>query len=133
MNRITLMLVALIFIYACRKEESVKPNFIGKWEAEYLVQLNGDTIFYQEGSLWPCAYAVLPFEYNSGFELTDKTSGELIWCGRKKGQFFTWSHENNAFKFDFDNEEYVISVENITNNSMQIFTHQGEKYHMRKF
>ena len=132
MNKITLLLIALIFIFACKKDESVKPNFIGKWEAEYLIQSNGDTIFYQEGSFWPCAYIVLPFEYNSGFELTDDKNGELIWCGRRKGQFFTWSHENNTFKFNFDNKEYVVSVKNITNNTMQFVSVHGEIYQMTK-
>lgn len=132
MEKHTIFLCVFGLLISCNQREA-GSNLFGKWEAEYLVRTNQDTTFYQAGTPSPCAYIILPFDYNSGFEIKDATNGELIWCGTNKGQFFTWSYENHLMTVKFNEVTASVTIDNLTDSSMQITVSSGDKYQMKKY
>lgn len=133
MNKYLLPLGMLFSLIACQNKKANHPDLPGSWEAEYSVRADGDTTFYMAGSVSPCAYILLEGDYNSGFELTDDGKGELIWCGRNKEQFFTWSYDKNVMTVHFGDLISTYSITDLRESSMDITTGKGEKYHMKKY
>ena len=110
----------LALLWACKKDLDWAGQLEGRWEAAYLIDQNQDTLFYEAGSVFPCAYAVLPFEYNSGFELSSDQSGDLIWCGALKKQFITWSYQDQTVEVNFLDKRSSFSIEKIEEDGMLI-------------
>lgn len=88
-----------------------------------------DTIRHFNGEgLFPCAYVLLPFEYNSGFELANDGSGELTWCGRDKEQFFEWTFSDGSFSAIFNDEEYVMPTDILAEDTLLMVNRHGDRY-----
>lgn len=127
-----LLLISFIFL-SCNREDVIDPQLIGKWEAKYSFSINSDTTFYQKGTQFPCAYAILPYDYNSGFELIDESTGDLIWCGGNKSDFFKWSYKDQILEVEYEDSFYEIFIDERTNNSMQITLNHEEYFFMVKY
>ncbi|MEL6276576.1 MAG: hypothetical protein AAFU03_15870 [Bacteroidota bacterium] len=130
------MIVVLLF-FTCQKEAvnvgTLSPSLIGKWEAAYEVSTNADTTFYDQNSVFACAYAVLPFDYNSGFELTDEENGDLIWCGSHKEQFFRWEGNESELTFIWlETQEYHYTFIWQEEDKL-LLVYRGTQYLMQRF
>lgn len=98
-----------------------------------MVKPDQDTIFYEAGSISPCAYIILHFDYNSGFELKAENKGDLIWCGKTKEQFFTWTYQNDMLTATFEDKVDSVMIQDLTDSTMQLTVNTGEKYQMKKY
>ena len=124
MKGLSIFFIIVILIFSCSKngksELEPKTLLLGKWEADYKVFEN-DTTFYIVGSSTPCAYAILDLEYNSGFEFSSESTGDLIWCGENKGQYFDWNYEIPNLEFGFNAIMSTLKVSDLSETSMYLY------------
>lgn len=131
----TIAVVGLCWSCSKTTEPSVdgKSALLGKWEAEYQVRLN-DTTYYGVAENPECAYALLEFDYSSGYELQTESKANLIYCGQNKEQNFTWGYKDNTLVFNENGKAYNFKVSDQTNDNMTIYSEQkGFTYYMKKF
>lgn len=132
------LLLSTVFLFQCQTKKgdvNINPveNLIGKWEATYTIR-NSDTTFYDRDSLNSCAYIILAYDYNSGFELRKDQTGDLIWCGNLKNDLFDWSfRESTLFVSSRSGNTDSLEIYNLSSRSIDLRTSKGHFYHMEKY
>ena len=132
-----LSLIVLFAHSSCKKRKSkaIEKKLFGKWEAVYSIR-GDDTVFYEEGSTFNCAYAVVNLDYSSGFELRDNFKGDLIWCGINKDQELEWSYRSSNSELtvkevETGDEDKVIVLD-LTHSTMEVLS-ENIRYYMQKY
>ena len=132
-----LFLLPLILL-ACQKPETpdqadLRQKLVGRWEVTYEITPT-DSISYVNNPNRPCAYAILPYDYNSGFELWGDGQYELIWCGRNKSQFAQgWFLDERQLHFPWpDQDESIFELIDIAEEEMMLMNAEGVRYHLQR-
>ncbi|MEO0469383.1 MAG: hypothetical protein AAF206_07180 [Bacteroidota bacterium] len=126
-----------LVLLACQKPEvpdqaELQRQLIGRWEVTDEITAT-DSISYVNNPNRPCAYALLPYDYNSGFELWANGQYELIWCSNNKSQFAEgWFLDGRQLHFPWpDQEESVFDLLNLHAEEMILRNEKGVRYHLR--
>ena len=133
MKKILLLLPALLFL-ACSQTDhpaAIRQKLLGRWEVAWEITPT-DSINYLNNPARPCFYALLPYDYNSGFQLWENGRYDLIWCAKNKGQFVDgWEFKNDQLHFPWpDQKEVVFSLENLSEESLDLISHDTIRYHL---
>ena len=135
MSRFTfIFFICLVCLAACKKEEPStgynQEELVGIWEAQLGI-FEMDTIHYDlTDNQNRCAYSVVEFDYSSGFQLSDLTACQLIWCGDLKGDAMTWQLESQSMIIKDKDRQATITIDSLTLDQMWISTEKGFQYLM---
>ncbi|MEO0469382.1 MAG: hypothetical protein AAF206_07175 [Bacteroidota bacterium] len=130
----------LIFgLLSCQRSEALHPKklrkqLLGRWEATQM-STNGQTVHFGEASsMGECASAIVPFEYNSGFELRQNGDYELFWCLSPQTYLVSgWYEEENRLHFPWiDEREAIFEIQSVAEEEIVIVSEEGQIYYMQR-
>ena len=116
-----LFIAIIVITIGCRKDENTsKPDIIGQWNFDYLLNLDGTKDYRNP-------YSMLSFGYNDGFVLNYDSTGNTVWYGEINDKFEKWRFENNELKIQIIRDsikvdEFNFDILHLDNNRMIIKT-----------